>query len=105
MPKMQLVGLGRVNQGDKSKRSEKPYKLQDAHFAGKTLKVEGTTVAKVTIDHIENADNLPELLIGSNYIVDIDNGFLTGLELLDSSANAQPTTGRNIKMSNSQADS
>ena len=83
MGMMKIVGLSSVNEGVSSK-TNKPYKMRDVHLAGTSLDVNGSSVAKVTVNLLENGEKLPELILGGTYIVDLsDRGFLRNLELLE----------------------
>jgi len=103
MSKMLCVGIGRINEGKSNKNPanpDKPYKMQDTHFSGKSKGVEGVAVAKVTLDLLADGDELPEILLGGEYIVDLsDKGFLRNLELL---VKPVATETRNLKVNATQ---
>ena len=92
---MNLVGLSAVNEGisgKNSKNPDKPFKIQDAHFMGQSLAVNGETVAKVTLDLLTLEDKLPPLILGAKYYVSLsDKGWLKDLQLVQKPT-SKPTT-------------
>ena len=94
MPIMTCVGKTAVNEGKikNGERKGENFKMQDAHFSGTSLGVEGVTVAKVTLDLLKEGDRLPAIEIGGRYIVEqSDKGFLRNLERLDAPASPAPS--------------
>ena len=83
-----LVGLGKVNEGVSGVNAKNPgkaFKMQDGHFKGKSLDVEGEAVVKVTFDLLNT--NLPQLVMGATYAVSLsDKGFLRDIQPLQTPA-------------------
>ena len=88
-----LVGLSKVNEGvsgKQSKNPDKPYKMREGHFRGKSLDVEGEAVLKVTFDLFNT--NLPELVMGATYAVSMsDKGFLRDIQPLQTPTPSKPS--------------
>jgi hypothetical protein len=83
-----VVGAGEVLQGDKSKKSGKPYHFQMVHLQFKKVGVDGLAVKEQFVSYLDFPNLNPPIKVNDNLLLDYDDsGNLLEVEVIPAPTN------------------